>query len=321
MAVYTQITASELEVFWAGYDLPALTGFTGISEGTENSNYKIETETHPYILTLYEKRMKVEELPFFIMLMQHLAGQGIKCPLPVAVRDGAALRQLAGRPAVVTTFLPGASVRRGASAAQCLSLGASLAQMHNAVTGFSQHRANSLSVSGWAELVTACAPRADEVQAGLGATLTNELSFLQTHWPQDLPRGVIHADLFPDNVFFKGDDVSGLIDFYFACSDFLAYDLAICLNAWCFEDHVAFNITKARALLRGYHAVRPLSAAEMVALPLLCRGAALRFLLTRLYDVLHPKGGTPRDPLQYLKRLQFHQQVQGVGEYGLEGAA
>ena len=320
MAVYTQITASELEAFWAGYDLPALTGFTGISEGTENSNYKIETETQPYILTLYEKRMKVEELPFFISLMQHLAGKGINCPLPVTGRDGVALRQLAGRPAVVTTFLPGASVRRGASALQCQSLGVALATMHNAVTDFTQSRENSLSLAGWAELVSACALRADEVQAGLSAVITSELAFLRQHWPQDLPAGVIHADLFPDNVFFKGDDVSGLIDFYFACSDFLAYDLAICLNAWCFEDHVAFNITKARALLRGYHAVRPMSEAELAALPLLCRGAALRFLLTRLYDVLHPKGGTPRDPLQYLKRLQFHQQVQGVGEYGLEAA-
>lgn len=316
MAVYTQVSAADLDAFWAGFDLPALTGFSGISEGTENSNYKIETETQPYILTLYEKRMKRKELPFFLALMQHLSQHGVNCPQPIAARDGALLCELAGRPTAVTSFLPGSSLRHWLPA-QCASLGAALAQMHNAAASFSQNRPNSLSIAGWAELVAGCG-QADSVQMGLYKTLTTELAHLQQHWPQGLPSGVIHADLFPDNVFFKGEAVSGLIDFYFACTDFFAYDLAICLNAWCFEDHVAFNITKAKALLRGYTAVRGLSATELAALPLLCRGAALRFLLTRLYDVLHPKGGTPRDPLQYLKRLQFHQQVDSVGAYGLE---
>jgi homoserine kinase type II len=316
MAVYTQVSAAELDAFWAGYSLPALTGFSGISAGTENTNYKIETETQPYILTLYEKRMKREELPFFLGLMQHLSKAGVSCPQPVAAQGGALLRELAGRPAAVTSFLPGSSLKHWLPT-HCASLGGALAQMHNAAASFSLSRPNSLSLAGWAELVAGCAD-ADSRQAGLYQTLIAELAHLQQHWPLDLPKGVIHADLFPDNVFLKGDTVSGLIDFYFACTDFFAYDLAICLNAWCFEDHVAFNITKARALLRGYSAVRPLSSAELAALPLLCRGAALRFLLTRLYDVLHPKGGTPRDPLQYLKRLQFHQQVDSVGAYGLE---
>jgi homoserine kinase type II len=315
MAVYTQVSAAELDAFWARYDLPALTGFSGISEGTENSNYKIETETQPYILTLYEKRTKREELPFFLSLMQHLAAAGVNCPVPVIARDGQSLQELANRPAAVTSFLPGRSLARGILPAHCHFLGQALGQMHNAAVGFAGERANSLSLAGWQDLASACNERASpQVQQ----TLQTELAFLQTHWPQDLPRGVIHADLFPDNVFFAGEQLSGLIDFYFACTDFFAYDLAICLNAWCFEDHVAFNITKARALLRGYTAIRPLSAGELTALPTLCRGAALRFLLTRLYDTLYPKGGTPRDYGQYLKRLQFHQQVDSVGAYGLE---
>ena len=318
MAVYTHISAAELDAFWRDFDLPALTGFIGINEGTENSNYRIETETGPYILTLYEKRTKVEELPFFIALMQHLAGKSITCPQPVAARDGVALRHLAGRPALVTTFLPGQSVLRGIMPEHCYELGRALASMHLAVADFAPTRRNALDLTGWGELVAACADGADGVISGLRTTLLHELEILTASWPTALPRGIIHADLFPDNVFFRDGKLSGLIDFYFACSDAYAYDLAICLNAWCFEDHVAFNITKARQLLRGYHAVRPLNADELTALPLLCRGAALRFLLTRLYDVLHPKGGKPRDPRDYLKRLNFHQQVRAVSEYGLE---
>ncbi len=319
MAVYTQVSAAELDAFWADYDLPALTGFSGISEGTENSNYKIETETQPYILTLYEKRTRREELPFFLGLMQHLAQAGVSCPLPMAARDGVVLRELAGRPAAVTSFLPGASLRHWLPV-HCAALGQALGQMHNAAASFTHTRPNALSLSGWGELVAGCA-QADSVQAGLQQIIISEWTFLQQYWPRNLPAGVIHADLFPDNVFFKGEAVSGLIDFYFACTDFFAYDLAICLNAWCFEDHVAFNITKARALLRGYTAIRVLNEGELAALPLLCRGAALRFLLTRLYDVLHPKGGVPRNPLHYLKRLQFHQQVDSVAAYGLEVSA
>ena len=182
-------------------------------------------------------------------------------------------------------------------------------------------RENALSVQGWRPLFEACAGRAGEVQEGLAERLEEELAFLEGHWPDGLPDGIIHADLFPDNVFFLGEKLSGLIDFYFACNDVFAYDLAICLNAWCFEPDNAFNVTKARGLLQSYRQVRPFSAEELEALPILARGSALRFLLTRLFDWLnHPPGAfvAPKDPLEYLKKLRFHQEVRGPGAYGLD---
>lgn len=313
MAVYTQVSRDQLDAFWRGFDLAPVHELIGIAEGTENSNYKIVTADKPYILTLFEKRTDPEELPFFAALMQHLATHGVNCPLPIANKKGELLGELCGRPAVITSFLQGSSLKSWLPL-HCHSLGAALAGMHKVAEDFKAERVNNLSVAGWQELFKGC-ERADEVSPGLHKLLDDELSYLAQHWPQGLPRGVIHADLFPDNVFFADDRVSGLIDFYFACTDYFAYDLAICLNAWCFEDHVAFNITKAQQLLRGYVSVRPLSSEERTVLPLLCRGAALRFLLTRLYDQLN--GSKKRDPRDYLKRLSFHQQVQNVGEYGL----
>ena len=317
MAVYTDVAPEALMTFWQDYDLPELRGFSGISEGTENSNFRVESACGPYILTLFEKRTNPEDLPFFMELMRHLSAQGVVCPQPMTSRTGKMIGQLCGRPAVITSFLQGMSLRRWLPV-HCYALGAALARLHVASQGFSSGRRNILSLPGWQGLFALCA-QADQVRDGLHAHLQAELDFLAAHWPQDaaLPRGVIHADLFPDNVFFTGEQVSGLIDFYFACTDFYAYDVAICLNAWCFEDHVAFNITKAQQFLRGYTSIRPFTPAERQALPLLCRGASLRFLLTRLYDVLHPKGGVPRDPLDYFKRLVFHQQVEGVTGYGL----
>lgn len=315
MAVYTQITHEQLDAFWQQFSLPVVQELIGIAQGTENSNYKVITAGRPYILTLFEKRTDPKELPFFAGLMQHLAQRGVNCPQPVASKSGEMVGEIAGRPALITSFLNGGSLRHW-QPVHCFSLGQALASMHNAAADFKGERRNALSVAGWQELLKDC-KHADEVKPGLLALLQNEMTALEGAWPTSLPRGVIHADLFPDNVFFTGDEVSGLIDFYFACSDFFAYDLAICLNAWCFEDHVSFNITKAQQLLRGYVSVRPLSSDERTALPLLCRGAALRFLLTRLYDWLHPKGGKPRDPRDYLKRLTFHQQVQSITEYGL----
>jgi len=315
MAVYTQVSDEELREFLKAYDLPPLVAAKGIAEGTENSNYLLVTAREPYILTLYEKRVNPADLPFFISLMQHLAEKGGSSPLPVSAKDGEALRELCGRKAAITTFLPGASLKKY-QPAQCGELGRALASMHKAVADFSGKRRNALDLSGWQALLPETRP--EEFQPGLGKILSGELAFLFAHWPQDLPRGIIHADLFPDNVFFLDGKLSGVIDFYFACTDFFAYELAICLNAWCFEDHVAFNVTKARQLLSAYHAVRPLNGAELAALPLLCRGAALRFLLTRLVDWFVKPPEVRLNPADYLKRLRFHQQVQNVSEYGLE---
>jgi homoserine kinase type II len=320
MAVYTEVSDEDLKAFLSQYDLGEVTAFKGIAEGVENSNYLLHTTRGSFILTLYEKRVRRQDLPYFVGLMEHLAHHGIDCPVPIRGRDDEALRELCGRPAAIVTFLDGLWPRR-VRPEHCRLLGEAMARMHIAGGGFEMRRDNDLSMPGWRPLFESCAARAHEVRDGLAEALDRELGVLAEAWPQELPSGVIHADLFPDNVFFLGGKLSGIIDFYFACNDFFAYDLAICLNAWCFEPDNAFNITKARLLLRAYRKVRPFSRSELEALPLLARGSALRFLLTRLYDWLHHPDGAlvaPKDPLEYWKKLRFHQEVRGPGAYGLE---
>jgi homoserine kinase type II len=319
MAVYTAIDDAALRAFMAEYQLGEPQGLDGIREGVENSNYFLRMPAGRYILTIYEKRVDPADLPFFLGLMEHLARHGMPCPLPVAGRDGQALRRLKGKPAAIVTFLDGHSATR-LTPERCAALGEALGSLHLAAEGFAIRRPNALSLAGWHRLFDGCVGKADSMATGLEAEIAAELSALDFAWPCDLPQGVIHADLFPDNVFFDGDRVSGLIDFYFACDDLLAYDVAICLNAWCFEADHSFNVTKARALLRGYGRVRPLSEGEIAALPVLCRGSALRFLMTRLYDWLHQVDGAlvkPKDPLEYLRKLRFHRQVKGPESYGL----
>ena len=319
MAVYTDISEDDLAAFLTEYSVGTLVSCKGIAEGVENSNFLLTTTEGPFILTLYEKRVDPNDLPFFLGLMQHLSANGLSCPLPLQRRDGRLLGELSGRPAAMVTFLQGVWLRKP-EARHCGDVGAALAKMHVASDGFQLTRTNALSVSGWHALWDKSKDRADEVTAGLGSEIASQLKDLEGEWPRNLPAGVIHADLFPDNVFFLDDSLSGLIDFYFACNDFYAYDVAICLNAWCFEKDGAYNITKGRALLAGYQSVRPLSAEELAALPLLSRGSALRFFLTRLYDWLMTPAGalvTKKDPLEYLKKLRFHTQVQDASEYGL----
>lgn len=320
MAVYTDIRDDQLQAFLANYAIGDLHSFQGIAEGVENSNFMIATDNGRYILTLYEKRVVPADLPFFIVLMKHLSERGINCPQPIAMRSGETLGALAGKPAAIISFLDGVSVRRP-NASHCRQLGEALAAMHLAGEGYTLHRDNALSVSGWRPLAEKSLARADEVEKDLSGLLLEELDVLEDRWPAGLPAGVIHADLFPDNVFFFKDELTGLIDFYFACNDLLAYDIAVCLNAWCFEPDNSFNVTKARNLLKGYIKVRPLDGEEVMALPILARGAALRFLLTRLYDWLNvPEGAlvVPKDPMEYVHKLRFHRRVTGASAYGMD---
>ena len=318
MAVYTEVTDEALNAFLAGYDLGRASSLKGIAEGVENSNYLLHTDAGAFLLTLYEKRVREGDLPFFLGLMEHLARRGVNCPQPVRARSGEAIGRLAGRAAAIVTFLDGLSVRRP-QPHHCGQVGEALARMHEAGAGFALRRRNALSIDGWPSLFAAAEARADEVAPHLADETAAELNALQAIWPDDLPSGVIHADLFPDNVFFLDDRLTGLIDFYFACDDFLAYDLAICLNAWCFELDGEFNVSKGMAMITGYQRVRRLEPAEVEALPILARGSALRFMLTRLVDWLNvPEGAlvAPKNPLEYLAKMRFHQRVRSARDYG-----
>jgi homoserine kinase type II len=319
MAVYTEVSDEALTDFLTGYDIGTPVAFRGIAEGVENSNFSLRTTAGDFILTLYEKRVDPAELPWFLGLMEHLAKQGLTCPQPVRGQDGVALRQLCGRFAAITTFLPGVWPRR-VRLIHCGPVGTALARLHLAGRDYAPARPNALGPLSWTRLLERSRERADEVQSGLSAELDQALNQILQSWPGDLPVGHIHADLFPDNVFFLDNHLSGLIDFYFAATDILAYDLAVCLNAWCFEPDYSYNVTKGRALLNAYNAVRPLSDQEAARLPVLCQGAAIRFLLTRLYDWLNTPPGalvTRKDPLEYLRRLRFHLSAYDGAAYGL----
>ncbi|NHN89220.1 homoserine kinase [Acetobacter conturbans] len=331
MAVYTEIEDEELASFLADYDIGRLVAFRGIAEGVENSNFLLRTEkagqASDFILTLYEKRVNPADLPWFLGLMRHLATEGLSCPLPVTGNDGEALRTLAGRPAAITTFLSGVWPRH-VHAEHCGPLGKALAQLHVAGRSYTPQRPNSLGPTAWRPLLEEAAATSsgdNDSVPGMIGELSSALDRILPAWPglkgeAGLPAGQIHADLFPDNVFFLDGQVSGLIDFYFACSDLLAYDIAICLNAWCFSDDGTFNVTCARRLIEGYESVRALSEAEREALPVLCAGAAMRFALTRLYDWINTPPGamvTRKDPMAYVRRLRFHLAAPNAGAYGV----
>lgn len=320
MAVYTHVSADEISEFIAEYDVGEVISFKGIAEGVENSNYLLSTTKNKFILTLFEKRVNENDLPFFMSLMKHLSDKGINCAEPIKDKNGNFLKELCGRPTALISFLNGLSITKP-SRQNCRELGEAMAEMHIAVQDFEMSRDNNLSVDGWGSLAQKCHSRADECHMGLSNIIKQEIEFLQNNWPSDLPKGIIHADLFTDNVFFLDGKLSGLIDYYFACTDIFAYDIAICINAWCFEKDGSFNATNAAALVKGYQKKRPLTVAEINALPLLCRGSALRFILTRLYDWLNQVEGAlvkVKDPLEYLSKLQFHQKVNSSGEYGVE---
>jgi homoserine kinase type II len=318
MAVYTDITDEELQGLLADYDLGGPTAFKGIAEGVENSNFLLETEAGRFILTVYERRVREDDLPFFLGLMRWLAEHGYPCAKPVADRAGEALKRVRGKPCVIVEFLPGLSVRRP-TAAHCREAGAGLADLHLAAEGFALRRENDLGAEAWAPMFRTLRDAAEALKPGLAATIESDLALLATGWPKNLPAGIVHADYFPDNVFFQTGRFAGAIDFYFACDDALAYDIAIALNAWCFEPDGSFNITSARALVAGYERRRPLSPAERAALPVLAHGAAMRFFLTRLNDWGATPAGAlvrPKDPLEYERKLAVHRAAPDLVLFG-----
>jgi len=309
MAVYTQVSSEEMETLLTRYQTGELLSAKGIAEGVENSNYLITTASDRFILTLYEKRVNADDLPFFLALLDHIADKGLPVPRAVRDRDGAQLQTVAGKPACLIEFLEGVSVTHP-TPAQARATGEALGRMHAALADFPLSRPNSLGPAGWRELAERCASDLDRIAPGLDQLITEELRVLEERWPADLPTSVIHADLFPDNVLMRGDRVSGIIDFYFACTEIRAWDLAITHAAWSFEsDGTGYSAERAHALVEGYESVMPLSAAERTAFPMLARGAALRFTLTRAWDWLNTPADalvTRKDPLAFLRRLQFY---------------
>ena len=312
MAVYTDITDAELAGLLAGYDLGVARAFKGIAEGVENSNFLLDTDAGRFILTVYERRVRARDLPFFLDLMRHLAAARFPCPTPVPDRAGRLLAELRGKPCAVVSFLPGLSVRTPGPA-HCRAVGEGLAALHAAGKGFSPTRANDLGVGAWRALFTPHAATAERLRPGLAAHITADLDALERDWPAGLPQGVIHADLFPDNVFFDGQRFAGAIDFYFACTDALAYDLAVTINAWAFPSG-RLDARRALTLAQGYAAHRPLTPAEHAGLGVLARGAAMRFFLTRLADWESTPAGAVvvrKDPLDYADRLDQHRALAG----------
>jgi homoserine kinase type II len=318
MAVYTALAAADLEALLAEYDLGQAMSCEGIAEGVENSNYALTTQRGRFVLTIFEKRVAATDLPFFMGVMARLAERGFPAPAPMRTKRGGFIARVQGKPAAIVSFLDGAWPR-APDIMHCAVIGEALARMHVALEGFNLERANALSLDGWEKLIAPRLAQAEYLRPGLAALIERDVADVRAAWPGDLPRGAIHADLFPDNALFVGERLSGVIDFYFACTDFLAYDLAVCLNAWCFELERDYDVARGAAMIAAYETVRPLADVERAALPTLARGAALRFFATRLADWGDTPAGAlvkPKDPLEYADKLAFHRSVKGAIDYG-----
>jgi homoserine kinase type II len=308
LAVYTQLGPEDVAPLLARYDAGELIALKGIAEGVQNSNFFVETTTGRFILTLYETRVDPADLPFFYALLKHLHEAGCKVPRFIADKEGRWLQEVAGRPACLIEFLHGVSVTKP-TAAQARATAESLGQMHTALADFKEARPNNLSLSDWRPLAERCTEEGlDDIQSGLARRIFAECDYLEKHWPTHLPVAAIHADLFPDNVLMLGDRVTGLIDFYFACTDIRGYDVAVTHTAWCFESG-AFNLAVSEGIFAGYRSSFDLDVPTRDALPVLLRGACLRFLLTRCYDWINTPANalvTRKNPLAFLRRLDFY---------------
>jgi homoserine kinase type II len=319
MAVYTTVSQNQLDELLSNYNIGKPLKLEAIEQGIENSNYFLTTDKAKYVLTIYEKRVNKADLPFYLNLMEHLSKKNVPCPVPIKNKEGGNLSEVNGRPCAIISFLSGKNTK-SIQNTHLAELGANMAKMHLATSDFAMELKNNFSLNAWGSLFNSVKDNADSLKAGLKSEIEEQLGRLTVSWPSSLYRGVVHADLFPDNVFFHNDKLVGIIDYYFACNDYLMYDVAICLNAWCFENNNEFNVTKAKKLLSSYNQVRKISEEELNALPILASGAALRFLLTRLYDWFNRVEGAlvkAKDPLEYLEKLRFHSGIKSHTEYGL----
>ena len=320
MAVYTKISKKELNNFLNNYDLGKIKKFIGIKEGIENTNYLLQTEKNKFILTIYEKRVDIKDLPFFIGLMTNLYNSNFKCPKPIINNNGNYISEILGKKAAVVSFLEG-SAKKILSPENCYDVGIETAKFHKITKDLSLKRQNNLSLNYWSKLFAKVEKDCSKVHKNLPNIIKISLKEIKKNWPKKLPSGIIHADLFPDNIFFKNEKFTGIIDFYFSCYDYYCFEIAVCLNALCFDgvkENLSFNVTKARQFIKGYTSVRKLNVDEKKSLKVLAQGASMRFLLTRVFDYLNLSKGaivTVKDPIEYLKRLEFHNSVKSFEDY------
>ena len=320
MAVYTKISEKELDDFFSKYNLGKLLGHKGIKEGIENTNYFINTEKGNFILTVYEKRVEEKDLPFFISLMRNLFDKNFPSPKPIINKNGNYISEISGKKAAVVSFLDG-SAKRILNPNDCYEIGINSAKLHLITKDLAGKRENKLSINSWRKIYNKVKKDCSKIHPNLISVIEKNLDEIEKNWPKDIPSGIIHADLFPDNIFFKNNKLSGIIDFYFSCNDFYAFEIAICLNALCFEgknENLSFNVTKAKKFIDGYSSIRKLTEKEKESLKILSQGAAIRFLLTRVFDYLNLTEGAIvkiKDPIEYLKRLEFHNNVKNYEDY------
>ena len=317
MAVYTKLEHQEVRQFLEQYNINNFKDYKGITEGVENTNYLIKTSEQDYILTIYEKRVDENDLPFFIKLLSYLSENKFPCPKPIANKNNEKINRIKNKNAALVTFLNGQSKNKITSE-ECFEIGKITAQLHEITKKFDINRKNNLSIENWDTIFEKTIKQKIDLDESIIKKTKNYLNFLKDKWPKNLPQGIIHADLFPDNIFFTNNKVSGIIDFYFACNDFFAYEIAICINSLCFDNNSTFNMTKAKNLIDGYTSIRTLSEDEKKYLPILSMGAAMRFFLTRLYDFYHTDNKADvkiKDPFEYLKKIEFHSTIKNFNEY------
>ena len=320
MAIYTKLTEGNLKDFFSKYNLGKVINFKGIQEGIENTNYFVQAEKGKFILTIYEKRVQEKDLPFFMGLMRNLFDSKFLSPEPIINKNGNYVTEILNKKAAVVSFLDGSS-KKNLSPENCFAVGVETAKMHMITKKLSIKRENRLSVQSWRAIYDNVKKDCSKIHINLPNIVEKNLDEIENNWPQNIPSGIIHADLFPDNIFFNKDKLSGIIDFYFSCNDYYAFEIAICLNALCFEgknENLSFNVTKAKKFIDGYSSVRNLNEDEKKSLKVLCKGAAIRFLLTRVFDYLNLIEGALvkiKDPVEYLKRLEFHESVKNYNDY------
>jgi len=320
MAVYTKLSEKDLIEFLSKYNIGKIQKHEEIKEGIENTNYFIQTEKGKFILTVYEKRVEEQDLPFFVGLMKNLFDKKFPSPEPIINKNGNYISEILGKKAAVVSFLNGAA-KKSLNPDDCHKIGINTAKLHLITKNLSGKRENKLSVNSWRKIYNKVKKDCSTIHPNLSQVIEKNLDEIEKNWPKNIPAGIIHADLFPDNIFFKNNELSGIIDFYFSCYDFYAFEIAICLNALCFEgknENLSFNVTKAKKFIDGYSSIRKLDKSEKESLKILCQGAAIRFLLTRVFDYLNLIEGAIvkiKDPIEYLKRLEFHNNVKDYKDY------